>query len=990
MRLQRIRASFFGVGIAALVGTGVAGPAASTEAAGSGHADDGPAATAPSVEEHLSDDPGTEPARAALRRLAPGLADRVVLDLEPSPEGDSFGVRAEGDQVVLEGTDNGALVSAFSHYLEEYARGQIARGPDHIPSAAPLPHEATRRTSPYEYRYFNNFTVGGYTTPNWNWERWQEEIDLLAAHGANMALVTVGQEAVWLDTFQDFGYTAKEVRDWLMPTSHQPWQWMGNIEDTDSGLTPELIADRAALGRKIIDRMRALDITPVVPGYSGMVMPGFAERNPGAHVVPQGDWHDYRRPDWLATTSDIYADVAASYYRHQKQRFGALHAQAIDLLHEGGASGDVPLADAARGIERSLAAADPDYLWVIQAWQQNPRKEIVDAIDTDHLLVLDLTHGQWQQTDAFHGAPWAWGELANFGGRLGLFGHMDDIAADVPAALTSSESGDLRGIALMHEGLEQDPVVEQLWSQMSWQSEAIELDQWVRSYVEARYGVADADAVAAWKILVDTAYQVGDSRRADSVLNAQPDLNATTAAQREPRRLPYDPALIEQALGHLLRASERLGRLDTFRYDLVDVARQVIVNRGREVLPEVRTAYDAGDLLQFRRTSREFLDLLRLEEKLLSTRPEFLFGTWVDDAGSWGTTATERRTLTRSAKRLLTIWAETRSGFENLKEYANRDWAGLVGGYYQPRWELYFDRLREALRTGSSPEPVDWFAYGEEFVRDDSTDFATRPTGDSVDASLLAARELLAVQAEAPAQLNRGATVPVQVTIRNVGPTTQAPGRLSADLPDGWEVRPRSTRIPALARGESTTASIQVTAPNQATYGLHSIGVTLRAGQLELDDHRLIELSRTNVALHRPATQVSTGYGGTADRAVDGNTDGNFAHGSVSHTNTPAQPWWQVDLGSSQAIHDITVWNRTDCCAERLTDFYVLVSDEPFTSDSLDETLQQPGVRSFHHAGPAGTRVSIPVATAGRHVRIQLSSQNTSLHLAEVQVFAED
>ena len=49
-----------------------------------------------------------------------------------------------------------------------------------------------------------------------------------------------------------------------------------------------------------------------------------------------------------------------------------------------------------------------------------------------------------------------------------------------------------------------------------------------------------------------------------------------------------------------------------------------------------------------------------------------------------------------------------------------------------------------------------------------------------------------------------------------------------------------------------------------------------------------------NLALGKPAVQSSTGYGGTADRAVDGNTNGDyFAGRSVSHTaeNNQPQPW---------------------------------------------------------------------------------------------------
>ena len=75
----------------------------------------------------------------------------------------------------------------------------------------------------------------------------------------------------------------------------------------------------------------------------------------------------------------------------------------------------------------------------------------------------------------------------------------------------------------------------------------------------------------------------------------------------------------------------------------------------------------------------------------------------------------------------------------------------------------------------------------------------------------------------------------------------------------------------------------------------------------------------TNVALHQPARQSTTGYLGDAARAVDGNTDGNYGRSqSVSHTGDEAAPWWEVDLGTEVPVEEIVVWNRTDGGSEQL------------------------------------------------------------------------
>jgi hypothetical protein len=143
-----------------------------------------------------------------------------------------------------------------------------------------------------------------------------------------------------------------------------------------------------------------------------------------------------------------------------------------------------------------------------------------------------------------------------------------------------------------------------------------------------------------------------------------------------------------------------------------------------------------------------------------------------------------------------------------------------------------------------------------------------------------------------------------------------------------------------------------------------------------------------NLARGQPATQSSTFEGNTAGRAADGNTHGNLWAGSVSHTDNDFEAWWQVDLGAVFSLATVNVWNRTDCCSERLADFYVFVSDEPFTSTNLVTTLAQPGVSAFYTAGVGGTVTTIAVNRTGRYVRVQLSGTNF-LQLAEVEVIGE-
>jgi hypothetical protein len=144
---------------------------------------------------------------------------------------------------------------------------------------------------------------------------------------------------------------------------------------------------------------------------------------------------------------------------------------------------------------------------------------------------------------------------------------------------------------------------------------------------------------------------------------------------------------------------------------------------------------------------------------------------------------------------------------------------------------------------------------------------------------------------------------------------------------------------------------------------------------------------QVNVALNKPALQSSTyAAGGAASRAVDGNRDGTWGGASITHTNNDAQAWWQVDLGAISSVNDVRLWTRTECCADRLSNFYVLVSNVPFHSTSLTETRNQPGVSSYYFAGQAARPTAIAIGRTGRYVRVQLAGTNY-LSLAELEVF---
>ena len=145
--------------------------------------------------------------------------------------------------------------------------------------------------------------------------------------------------------------------------------------------------------------------------------------------------------------------------------------------------------------------------------------------------------------------------------------------------------------------------------------------------------------------------------------------------------------------------------------------------------------------------------------------------------------------------------------------------------------------------------------------------------------------------------------------------------------------------------------------------------------------------SLIDLAVGKPSSQSSTYGVGEARYANDGNTSGSSPWSAdLQHTQSEANPWWEVNLGSLQQIDQIEVYNRTNGNQNRLRNFYILISSTPMTgATSLSQLLNDPAVQQIHFPGTAGAQESFATSIQGQYVRIQLGG-NGILHMAEVEV----
>jgi alpha-N-acetylglucosaminidase len=263
----------------------------------------------------------------------------------------------------------------------------------------------------------------------------------------------------------------------------------------------------------------------------------------------------------------------------------------------------------------------------------------------------------------------------------------------------------------------------------------VDLKQWLEFYTVNRYGVLDSNAVKAWEILRQTAYNGKTIRDgAESIITGRPTFDSSTVWTRT--RLNYNPGELLPAWELMIAATGKCRNSDGFQYDLVDLTRQVMANYADTIHAQLVRAYRNRDSEVFKKYSDQFLQLITDMDSLLGTRKDFLLGKWISDARSFGNNEEEKALYERNARDLITLWGDANSP---LHEYSNRQWNGLLNDFYKARWKIFFTAVTDSLESGKNFDPAAFGKYISNWEWDwvnKRSDYPVEPAGNAVDEAL--------------------------------------------------------------------------------------------------------------------------------------------------------------------------------------------------------------------------------------------------------------
>lgn len=668
------------------------------------------------------------PIDGLLERIDKGASRKFIIEQKKS-DVDFFELDQRGKKVVVRGNNYVNIASGINWYLKYYAGVQLSWNcmKAELPAVLPPVTKKERHETNLSLRYDFNYCTFSYSMAFWDWERWEKEIDWMALHGINMPLAAVGYECVWKNIMERLGYSKKDIDEFIAGPAFLAWWEMNNLEGWGGPNPDSWYTQQEALQKKIIKRMKELDIHPVLPGYSGMVPSKFMTQQ-AAETAAETDngesslsnvqlWNGFTRPGILMPTDPRFQQFSDLFYEESVRMFGKADFYSMDPFHEAAnIPEDLDLEACFKAVNAAMKKANPKAIWVCQGWSENPRPEMLKAIAPGDVIFLDLfsecrpqwgAPSIWYKENGYENHDWCFCLLQNFGANVGLHGRMDQLIDNFYMTKGHPKAQHLIGMGLTMEGSETNPIMYELMCELPWRAEKFTKEAWVKEYVKARYGADDENIQKAWQILASEIYNCPPSNNQqgphESIFCSRPSLDCFQASSWSKMSNYYDPTTTAEAARLMVSVADKYKGNNNFEYDLVDILRQAIADQARIVYNQTVADFKSFDRKRYKADSQEFLRLLLLQDRLLKTRSEFRVGHWTEQAKKLGNTQAEKDLYEWNARVQITTWGNRYcADTGKLRDYAHKEWEGILKDFYYPRWVKYWSVLEEQI-DGKAP-----------------------------------------------------------------------------------------------------------------------------------------------------------------------------------------------------------------------------------------------------------------------------------------------
>lgn len=644
-------------------------------------------------------------------RIAPQHKSNFVFK-QKKQKIETYTVHAKGGKVVITGSNAQSMAVGLNYYLKYYCHTTVSwlvSSPVEMPAVLPSVSRFTQ-TARCDNRFFLNYCTYGYTMPWFTWADWERLIDWMALNGINMPLANTGAEEIAYRVYTSLGMSDEETRSFFTGPAHLPWHRMSNIDKWQGPLPHSWLKGQLELQKKIVARERELGMKPILPGFSGHVPGALRTIFPNAKISKLQNWAGFRDETscyFLDPQDSLFAEIQHRYIKEVIKEFGTDHIYGIDPFNEMKLPSEDPayLAAVAKGIYGTLTDVDPQATWLQMTWMfyfdkatWTPErvKAFLTAVPQGKLILLDYW-GEYQEIwrlhEKYHGQPYIWCYLGNFGGNTHYNAEFNKVRTRVEGTFKDGGSN-FSGLGGTLEGFDINPEMHEYFYEKAWTGYPDD-ELFLSALADRHCGAEDTTFRNAWKSLY---YDIIDSRSyagSPNTATEYPRLNKDNKPYQTSSKIANDNVLAFNVWQHLLSTKNNSNAL--FVYDAVNQGREVLGTYFYCLRNDFSQACYKRDIALAEKKAKEMLETLDDLDLLLGLHKDFSFNKWVDDARSWGQTPEEKEYFEVNARTLLTTW-----GFKGhtLRDYARRTWHGLVAHFYKHRWEIFINHSLNAVRKG--------------------------------------------------------------------------------------------------------------------------------------------------------------------------------------------------------------------------------------------------------------------------------------------------
>lgn len=652
------------------------------------------------------------PVQQLVNRRVPWLAKNLTFINIPKQNGkDVFVLSSKNNKIIIKASNAGVAAYALNYYLQQYCHRSMSHLGDNLSAVKKIPllKNNIKIISPFYYRYALNYCTINYTMSFYTWKDWERELDWMALNGFNLMLMPIGLEKVWQHTLQQIGYSDKEIKDFIPGPAFTAWWLMGNLEGWGGPVSQTMIDQQSMLAKKILKRMKELNIQPVMQCFYGMVPTSLKSKFPNAQIIEQGKWvGGFTRPSFLLPTDSLYKKMSGIYYSEIKKLYGNyIQFFGGEPFHEGGKQEGIDVASESKIVQQTMQTYFSNSTWVLQGWGKNPSTSFLSKLDKSHVLVIELfgeNTRNWEKRNGYESTPFIWSNVSNFGEKNGLYGRLQRFADEVYYANNSNYAPLLKGVGIIPEGINNNPVAYDFMSSLAWKKDSVNAKEWIKNYVRYRYGRDNEMLQQAWQLLLQTVYSspgIYQEGPSESIFCARPGLNIKSVSSWGTRNRNYDTLLFSKAVQLYINAGEGQHLPETYTIDKIDFIRQLNANRADIFYNQMCEAVTTKNKNEFLNAYNRFEKLLMQQDSLLSSSKYFSLSTWLKQAANFGTTKADKKLAILNAKTQITYWGSNDSKTD-LHDYAHKEWGGLLSSLYLQRWQLFKTDMLNVINGGKA------------------------------------------------------------------------------------------------------------------------------------------------------------------------------------------------------------------------------------------------------------------------------------------------